>query len=201
MFCMHAFARISCIILSAGSSFRMGEHKALLGFGNSGATFLEKITATYADSGIGKVVVVVSGELNEKIGLANLNLSENVHLVVNHHPEKGRFFSLKTGMAYIEEGFSVFLQNVDNPFIYPDLLTAMVRVEEDGEVIMPVCQGKAGHPVLMNHRVCKAVAEECNPEIRIDQFLSKFRRIPVLTDHDDILININTPGDYALAFP
>ncbi|MFH1118919.1 MAG: NTP transferase domain-containing protein [Bacteroidota bacterium] len=198
---MNAFAGISCIVLSAGSSGRMGKHKALLGFGNQGITFLEEITAKYAASGIDRIVVVVSADLNEQIGTAHLRLPEGVILVVNHHPEKGRFFSLREGMKYIEEGSSVFFQNVDNPFVYPDLLNEMAGVAAMGEIIAPVHNSKAGHPILINHRVCKAVKEDLNPETRIDHFLAKFKRIPVITDDCNILVNINSPGDYALVFP
>jgi molybdenum cofactor cytidylyltransferase len=179
----------------------MGKHKALLPHGNQQITFLEKVVRTYVDMGIERIVIVVSNDLNELIRAQKIVLPENAFFVVNHFPERGRFFSLMTGLKYLNDDFPVFIQNIDNPFVNPNLLAEMVRVIDEGDVITPVYQGKSGHPVLINPLVCKAIMEDRNPESRIDHVLAKFIRIPVISEGSSILVNINSPGDYTSAFP
>lgn len=198
---MRSFARISCIILSAGHSGRMGMHKALLRFGKQDITFLEKIALSYLEAGISEVVVVVGRDLDEIVRQNHIELPVNVRFVVNEHPEFGRFYSLATGLNHIQEGNSAFFQSIDNPFVDPDLLAEMSLVLGKGEVVSPVYRGKAGHPVLISHNVSKAVVDKINSGLRIDHFLATFNKIHILTENQNILVNINSPEDYAQAFP
>jgi len=179
----------------------MGKHKALLRFGNQDITFLEKIALSYVEAGIGEVVVVVGRDLYEIVRLNHIVLPVSVRFVVNEHPELGRFYSLATGLKHIQNGNSVFFQSIDNPFVDPDLLSEMTMVLGMGEVVSPVYHGKAGHPVLISHTVCKAVVNKINSGLRIDHFLASFNKIHILTENQNILVNINSPEDYGQAFP
>ena len=91
------FAQTSCIILSAGSSDRMGEPKAFLRFSED-EMFIQKITHTYVQSGLKHVIVVVNTDLHNSIHKLRIPLADEVELVVNRYPEKGRFYSLQTGV-------------------------------------------------------------------------------------------------------
>ncbi len=191
---------ISCIILSAGSSGRMGRHKALLPFGDQKICFLEKLIHAYTESGIDKIVVVVNEELQGLINEHNLKLPDNVLVVVNLHPELGRFHSLKTGLKYITKESFVFIQNADNPFIDSAILGKMIDARDQAGTVVPVSCGKAGHPVLIPPDVCESITRSESLETRIDSFLKDFPSSKIEVNDPGILVNINTQEDYRKVF-
>jgi molybdenum cofactor cytidylyltransferase len=193
---MRSFARISCVILSAGGSGRMGKHKALLPFGDENITFLEKIVRIYSAPDISQIVVVVNQQLYDLIETNKLYLPENVSVIVNRLPGKGRFYSLQTGLKCIVDGESVFIQNVDNPFVGKDVLELLLESRDQADVILPAFAGKTGHPVLLSPVVCKSIVSCEDPENRIDQYLKKFASVIVETNDAKILVNINNRADY-----
>jgi CTP:molybdopterin cytidylyltransferase MocA len=192
------FAHTSSVILSAGSSARMGTHKALLKF-DSEKTFIQKITETYLLTGIEQVIVVVNSELFKLIKEGTPSLPEKVKMVINDKPELGRFYSLQTGIKLIPTGNSCFFQNIDNPFTSDTLLHELISHKNKADVIMPACQDRAGHPVLISPLVVQRIYDGIDYEIRIDTFLKQFteKRIGV-SDHR-ILLNINSSDDYLKA--
>jgi CTP:molybdopterin cytidylyltransferase MocA len=195
---MNPFSLVSCIILSAGDSGRMGMPKALLPFGNQKLTFLEKILQSYRQAGINQIVVVVNSGLLRQIN--DLKLPESIQVVENLHPEKGRFYSLQTGMKYVKTGSHVFIQNVDNPFIDQRVLNLMIENINGALVILPAFSGKAGHPVLIHPDVCESIIRSESLEARIDCFLQDFPSLKVEVNDPGILANVNTPEDYRKAF-
>ncbi len=191
----HLFSRTSCVILSAGSSARMGEHKALLKFGED-STFIQHIASTYALSGLDQIIVVANVELAESMREREIKLPESVLLVINDKPESGRFYSLQTGMRHLKEGNSCFFQNVDNPFTSSELLTTLIIQKEKADVIIPEYKQKAGHPVLLSPNVVQEICATSDPDFRINDFLRQFHQQRIETLDGRILTNINAPEDY-----
>ncbi len=189
------FAQTSCIILSAGSSARMGSHKALLKF-DFEKTFVQKITETYLLAGIDQVIVVVNSELFKLIKESNLTLSKKVFLIINDKPELGRFYSLQTGIKVLKTGNSCFFQNIDNPFTTEELLSELIIYKDEADVIMPAFEDRSGHPVLINSRVAQEIRSTINFDLRIDLFLKQFAEKRIDVQDQRILLNINSPEDY-----
>lgn len=192
---MNPFIPVSCIILSAGSSGRMGTHKALLKF-DENTTFLEKITTEYLAAGIEKIIVVVSGELHKELIAGKLVFPETVQLVINNKPESGRFHSLQTGVKHIKQDNYCFFQNIDNPFITVGLLYELITLKQDAEVIIPVFQDMAGHPVLLSPLVTRKILQANETDLRIDLFLREFKMKRINTSDERILVNINSLNEY-----
>jgi molybdenum cofactor cytidylyltransferase len=192
------FNQTSCIVLSAGSSERMGGHKALLKFDET-KTFIEQITDTYLKAGLCQVVVVVNKELFQRLEEVNPDLSKKVLLVINPKPELGRFCSLQTGIQTIKPGNYCFFQNIDNPFTTENILLDLFSFMNEANVIIPVFQGKSGHPVLVNPDVADKIRTTSEEDIRIDNFLRTFTLKRVEIADSRILININSPVDYVNA--
>lgn len=189
------FVQTSCIILSAGSSTRIGMHKALLRY-DAEKTFIEKITETFNLAGIEQVIVVVNSELFKLISESSLALSRKVKLLVNDKPELGRFYSLQTGVKLITTGNYCFFQNIDNPFTSQAMLRELILHKNEAEVIMLTFKDKAGHPVLFNPLVAQKIRSEKNNDLRIDHFLRKFKIKYIESLDNNILININTLKQY-----
>lgn len=80
------------IILSAGYSKRLGEHKALVDV--AGKTLLEHAILKLQHAGCEPVIVVV----NQELQFDALMLSNGAVIVVNKSPENGRTGSLKVGL-------------------------------------------------------------------------------------------------------
>ncbi len=189
------FAQTSAIILSAGSSLRMGTQKALLRFDDE-HTFLQKITETYLKAGAEQVIVVVNTGLYALFNENNLDLPEQVILVSNEKPELGRFYSLQTGIKKIKPGNYCFFQNIDNPFTSAHLINSLISEKDDADVIIPAFQKKTGHPVLLSPVVTETMLKVIDYEIRIDQFLKKFNVKEVETNDNKVLVNINSPEEF-----
>ncbi len=189
------FAQTSCIILAAGNSVRMGEHKALLKF-DSQKTFIQNITETYLQSDIEQVIVVVNSELFKLISESSPELNRKASLIVNEHPERGRFYSLQTGLKQLQTGNSCFFQNIDNPFTSGELLKKLILYKDQADVIIPSYQGRAGHPVLISQSVAQEILLAEDSDLRIDVFLKKFKIKKVTTTERSISANINSREDY-----
>ena len=83
------------IILSAGYSKRLGEHKALVDV--AGKTLLEHAILKLQHAGCEPVIVVV----NQELQFDALMLSNGAVIVVNKSPENGRTGSLKVGLTSV----------------------------------------------------------------------------------------------------
>jgi len=188
----------SCVILSAGSSERMGQPKALLRFRND-ELFIQKIIRTYIESGVKQIIVVVNIELFNLIRELLQPLSDNVEVIVNQFPERGRFFSLQLGVQNLKSGNYCFFQNIDNPFTSAEVLNLLNQFKKGADVILPVFQSKSGHPVLINPAVVQKIIVQSDTSIRIDQFLKSFAFKKIEIDENRILTNINSPEDFTEA--
>lgn len=192
---MKSFVCTSCIILSAGNSSRMAEHKALLRY-NEDSTFIQRISQTYAQAGIEQIIIVVNTELSDQIRERKINLPDKTTLVINHKPEMGRFYSLQTGIKNVKPGNYCFFQNIDNPFTSEKLLQELIIYKAEADVIMPAFQGRTGHPVLISPSVVHKIFSALDTDRRIDLFLKKLKVKKTETSDQNILANINSQEDY-----
>ncbi len=192
---MDLFRRCSCIILSAGSSARMGEDKALLQF-DSETNFLQKLTSTYLLAGLSEVVVVVHADLKKELDRKDFSLSPKVKIVLNKHPEKGRFYSLQQGLSQVSQTGSCFFQNIDNPLTTIETLNAIIHQSDEADVVIPTFETLSGHPVLVSQHVVNDIIKCSDTSTRIDNFLRNHIIKKVEVQDKSILVNINTKEDY-----
>lgn len=185
----------SALILAAGRSGRMGKPKHSLLF-DGHSTFLDEIVKQYRHFGCKQIVVVINNESESYFpGHRSENLMDVV-FVVNAHPEWERFYSIQLGLKAFESSTPVFVHNVDNPFVSRDVLASLIANKGLSDYLVPVCQGKGGHPVLLNPKVIKAIIMGKRPDRNFKTFLSQFARHSVPVDDRRILVNINTRRDY-----
>ena len=98
---MRARVATSIIVLSAGASVRMGRPKSLLDF--DGRTALSLVLESCGRSQAGETVLVLgpsgsAGRERQEAGAAGADGHQEVRIVVNDHPERGRTSSIKTGL-------------------------------------------------------------------------------------------------------
>jgi CTP:molybdopterin cytidylyltransferase MocA len=182
---------IAAIVLTAGKSERMGFPKALLRF--EGKTFLERILDAVERSDIGHVVVVVGHHQQE--------ITQALHLqsvVFNPDYERGMSTSVQAGIRALPPGCSaagVFL--VDHPLIDPDTINRLGRHVAPGRIVVPVHEGRRGHPVFIASDIFHEILElgddkGLNSVVRRDAT----RVLEVLVENSGVLRDIDTPEQF-----
>ncbi len=192
--------KYSAIILAAGKSARMGVPKFSLKF-DSTLTFLEHIVNQYFKFGCDEILVVLNPDGAELLTTLQLNLPKNIKLIVNPHPAWERFYSLKLGVAGLPSIKSVFVSNIDNPFIGIDLLQSLISNSLSADYIYPAFQGRGGHPILLAEKLVSRILDEPKNEIHLREFLRGFSSKAIEVDDNKILVNINTYEQYINLFP
>lgn len=181
------------IILSAGRSARMGYPKALIVF--SGRLLVQHLHGIYR--GLGPVWVTVNGGLEDSLAA----LSPPLDLVVNLRPKDGLFSSVRLGIqAARGQVESLLVTPVD--CLLPDdhvpRLLATRAPHGSKEVLVPTCNGRPGHPVLLHHtRFDEILAFP--PTSIFSQVLEQLGTTEVEVGDEWILTNINTRPDYERA--
>ena len=185
----------SAIILAAGLSERMGTPKFLLTLGKH--TFVEKLLSQYRKFGCNEIVLVVNERdflLFEKLKIS----MDNLKIVINKHPELGRFYSLKLGLIEIASDNNCFISNVDNPYAQQAILDEMYRMSEKENYVIPVYNGSKGHPILIGSKIVKDISKENILEKNIKIFLKSYPIKYCNVVSNNILVNVNTLEDYNL---
>ena len=181
--------RIPAIILAAGNSGRMGSDKARLHHAD-GMSFAEYLIRGFLDSGCDPVVMVV----NAKFPMP-ARKKKNILYVVNSQPDLGRYHSIQQGLRQILPGRACFLQNVYNPFVESGLLGKLSEFLQPDGYVVPVHEGKGGHPILLGDKVCQYL-QSINNMNNLKEALKMFPRKEVPFPDQRIHWNINTPEDY-----
>lgn len=190
---------ISAIILSAGKSERMGVPKFSLKFDGK-TTFLEKLIDEYHSFGCKEIIVAINPKSAELVEQTQLIIPNNVRIVLNHHPEWERFYSLKLAALALSETNSAFVSNIDNPFLTQETLNTLFKEVENSDYISPSFNGKGGHPFLLSTKVINELKTEKLDQIHIKEFLGKYSKKSVEVNDEKILLNINTMEDYSRFF-
>jgi molybdenum cofactor cytidylyltransferase len=141
---------IVAIVLAAGESKRMGLPKMLLDFG--GKTMIERVIENVFCPEIENVVVVLGAyrnEIKEKLG------NYSVLLSFNEKYHDGMLSSVQCGIRSVPvDTEAVLIFQGDQPFIKSGIITQLTqayRLSGKG-IIMPVCEGKRGHPLMIDKR-------------------------------------------------
>lgn len=185
----------AAVILGAGLSERMGRPKPSLKL-PCGRSFAEAIWSTFLDFGCGEVVLVMNQEGLAWLEQKALPLPARVIAVRNEYPEKGRLYSLQTGLRVLQTGGQVFMHNADNPFVSRAVLQALAtRAGHTGHVC-PSFNGQRGHPILLSpHVVADFLGTDPDRADHIKQLLARHPKAIVPVHDARILANINHPQD------
>ncbi len=172
----------------------MGRAKLELDLG--GRTVFERSLSALLDSSVDRILVV-----RPAAGLRGVPATDRVQVVTNPHAEDGLASSIRAGMAALPgDTRAVLLALADKPLLRAETVAMLIdRFPQEGlPIVYPTFKGAQGHPVLL--------ASELFPElVRLEgdsgakSLLRKFaeRTVEVETDDVGILLDIDTPEDYA----
>jgi molybdenum cofactor cytidylyltransferase len=178
---------IEAVVLAAGYSSRAGTFKLNLDI--SGKTVIERCVEGMVD--ICSRIVVVGGYQIDQI-IAVLKKYPKIEVVLNSRYAEGMFTSVKEGMRHVG-GERFFFTPGDHPLINQEVCRRLLTV--DGEIIVPVCGGRKGHPVLMAGHIAKELllAEDT---FNLRDFIQQKGYQALEVEDEGILMDIDTPDDY-----
>jgi molybdenum cofactor cytidylyltransferase len=170
----------------------MGRPKALLPL--RGRTFLENILDAIAHSNIAHTVVV-SGHYRDEVERI---VTAPATTVFNANYEQGMVTSFQAGIRAlpgISSGALLFL--VDHPLVDAEVVNALIANLAPGRIVIPVFEGRRGHPVLFAAGVLEEILaltafEGANIVVRKDPD----RVVHVSVRSAGILVDVDTPEDY-----
>ena len=134
---------VSAVVLAAGKSERMGRLKQLLPFGKR--TVVETVTKTLQLVGCTEILVVLGHRASE---IAHV-LPNTVRTVVNEDYESGMFSSVLAGLNALDsQADGMLLLLGDQPQIRAGMVKAVIDrfAQSDEGIVIPVVDGKRGHP-------------------------------------------------------
>lgn len=178
---------VEAVVLAAGYSSRAGAFKPALDVG--GKTVLERCIAAMAD--LCSRIIVVGGYRIETVQRI-LARDPKVEIVYNRRYDEGMFTSVQEGMRHVR-GERVFYTPGDYPLISPAVCRSLLQ--EEGEIVIPVCQGRKGHPALISGRMAAAIAGE-DSRSNMRAFLQEQGFKTLAVADEGILLDIDTPEDY-----
>ena len=160
--------KITGVILSAGSSSRMGVPKAILRYGDHSflTSVIDKIDSStssihvvlgYKSSEIKRITI---DKLNSLIseGKVKKDILDKVIFSRNEDYEKGMLTSLKLGIQYSLGSDWMLYHFVDQPgiprYFYKDILD---ELDDRYDWIQPVYQSMKGHPIYLHRRIFEKV--------------------------------------------
>lgn len=187
---------IGAIILAAGKSHRMGQNKALLTIKNE--TFLEREVSLFRDFGTTNIVVVTGYNAEEiRPVISQLNVNE----IYNPSPSEGMFSSVCRGVKYIAPLCDAFfILPTDIPLIRRCTLDLLFKswLNNKRHVAIPSFENQSGHPSLFPSEIAADLLN-WNGKEGIQGFLKNFKNsiINVFTPNEHMLLDIDTPQDYA----
>jgi len=147
-----AAPRVAGIVLAAGASTRMGAPKMLLPIGSG--TALSTVARALLDAGLSTVVVVLGHQAEDVRRAAGLPDDERLRVVVNDDWRQGMASSLRFGLEACGDAAAALVALGDQPGISADRVRRIVAAwRPDGSLVIPVHQGRAGHPVLFGRRL------------------------------------------------
>jgi molybdenum cofactor cytidylyltransferase len=196
------------VILAAGESSRMGRDKALLSWppAQSGAaagteTLLSATIAMLAANT--QMVIVVAGK--NVLQITPIVYANGAFIVVNKTPERGQFSSLQIGLQEVlnHGRDAAIVALVDRPPARPETLTKLCAAfadayEQEKWAVVPEYQGRHGHPVLVGREMITAfLAAPPESTARDVEHSLQPRILYVPVDDPNVIMNVNTPEDYA----
>lgn len=187
--------KVSCMILAAGKSTRMGQQKLLMPF--EGKTMIRSIVEKSLNSNSDQTLVVIGSHKEE---LTNELAEYSVNLVENTKFEEGMLSSIQVGFVALHSEFeAVIVLLGDQPMVSEEVINRLISVFQKTAkgLIIPTFNGKRGHPVLISSKYQRSI-QLLNPEIGLrDLFLKNSQDIlEIEVPTNEVLKDIDTPEDY-----
>jgi molybdenum cofactor cytidylyltransferase len=174
--------KIYAIILAAGTSSRLGFNKLTVTI--DGESVIRRSVKPFILEDITKVVVV-TGHDHRRI---ENELEElRVCFVNNPRYKEGMATSVKTIMPFLEGADALLFHLGDKPFVTSHIIKTILNeyVISKARIIVPLHDGRTGHPVLIDTAVIRAEIGMLQGDKGLREVIEKYRRDVVFIQGDD----------------
>lgn len=178
---------VEAVILAAGYSSRAGTFKMALDIG--GKTVIERCINGMTE--FCTRIIVVGGYQIDRLRDIVKDLPK-VEVYENRQYPAGMFTSVKEGMRHVHSDRFFFTPG-DYPSISPEVCRKLLTVS--GKIIIPVFNGRKGHPVLFTNEVAQEILGE-DDSSNLRDYIQRHQFQTLEVDDEGILIDIDTPDDY-----
>jgi len=187
---------LSAIILSAGSSKRMGQPKALLNINNK--SFLHHIIDTIEISGIEDIIVVLGSEATT---IQRSIETFKGKIIINNAWQSGQLSSIIEGLSALKESNckGILIWPSDHPLISPVLIKKLIDefLASKSSIVVPKYLQQRGHPIIIANNLFEEVTRaQLDFGLRSVVHAHEDDIREVETNEEGVLINIDTPEDY-----
>lgn len=158
---------------------------------------VEKIIDAYLSEGIIPVVALNAFLFESEFQPLTDRLKDRCKLVKNENTSFGRSYSIKLGLENLTSEKCCFIHNVDNPEVDGELLRRMLSSLKKGTYVVPCCNDRSGHPLLLDYLIMDKLKSLPDTGWILHEELAPFRRIKVPAGNNNVILNLNTPADYA----
>ncbi len=189
---------ITCVVLAAGSSTRMGDNKLFLKIKDQ--TVLDLSLKNVLKSRVNEVILVTRPGTIFLPQTQELLNDPRVKIVTNKNYLKGIASSLKTGIAASYPGTQgIIFTLADQPFIPPEVYDLLIKkyAADLSMLTFPLFKGRRGNPVLFDRRAWPQLMllEGDKGGRQVFSSIPEKEKSSVDTPFPGILIDIDTPED------
>jgi molybdenum cofactor cytidylyltransferase len=174
------------VILAAGRSSRAGVFKMETEL--SGKPLLLWSLETMAT--VCERVIVVAGFAPEKIRRL-VQGRIGVEVMVNENYAAGMLTSIQAGIRLVRAP-RFFLLPGDMPLVDARVYRQLLAVP--AEIVVPLCRGRRGHPVLISGRLIPRLLDEA-PDSSLGRFIGRHGSATVEVDDPGIFTDLDAPED------
>jgi molybdenum cofactor cytidylyltransferase len=189
--------KISAIVLAAGESRRMGRTKQLLPLG--GKILLQDAMDSLQQSAVDEVILVLGHDAERIRREVN---APGAKIVINPDYAAGMMTSIQHGMAAVDETMEAFFIVLGDlpgisPGVYNELIAEFKRAHPAKSIIVPMYQGRRGHPVLFSMKY-REESQRLRGDLGLREILLNHPEdiLPIEVKTDAILADIDTPEQY-----
>lgn len=184
--------KTGAVIVAAGMSSRMGDFKPMLNIGSM--SIVKRIVATLKQAGIEDIVMVTG--FNADALEHHLSGSGIVFLRNMDYEHTQMFDSAKIGIEYLMgKCVRIVFTPVDIPLFTSFTVAALL--ESDGEIVIPICGGEQGHPIIFSSAVAESIVSDSGEDgMRGALVRSGAEAVYIEVDDEGILQDADTPQDY-----
>lgn len=145
---------IGAVIAAAGMSARLKDFKQLMKIGD--LTMAERVIMNFRRAGV-KEIVMVTGHQAKKLEKELHHLG--ITFLRNEEYETTQMFdSAKIGLAYLKDRCDrILFCPVDVPFFSDRTVDKIL--EQEGELVIPVCKDETGHPIRIDSSLLPGIFE------------------------------------------
>lgn len=183
---------VGAVVLAAGRSSRMGAFKPMLPL--DGDSIARRVVRTLRKGGAARIVVVTGRNARDlQAHLEGLD----VRFVHNAQYQQTQMLdSVKLGLAPLLGCCGrILITPVDAPLFAPETVERLLA--QEGEIVIPVCGGRDGHPVCVGKNVGEEILRyDGEGGLRGALQGAAFPAARIEVADAGILTDVDTPEDY-----